>query len=39
MLVQIADRERRDLGASQSDLQANRQDRAVAQPSDRVLQR
>ena len=39
VLVQIADLERGDLGAAQPDLQADRQDRAVAQPGDRVLGR
>jgi len=38
-LVQIADLERGDPGAPQPDLQADRQDRAVAQPGDRVLRR
>jgi len=37
--VQIADRERRDLGAAQPDLQSDRQDRPVAQSGDRVLRR
>jgi len=32
--VQIADRERRDLGAAQPDLQSDRQDRPVAQSGD-----
>ena len=39
VLVQIADLERGDLGAAQPDLQADRQDRAVAQAGDRVLGR
>ena len=32
--MQIADRERRDLGAAQPDLQSDRQDRPVAQSGD-----
>jgi hypothetical protein len=31
--VQVADLERGDLGAAQPDLQADRQDRAIAQPA------
>ena len=39
VLVQVADLERGDLGAAQPDLQPDRQDRAIAQPGDRVLAR
>jgi hypothetical protein len=39
VLVQIADRERRDLGAPQPDLQADRQDGAIAQSGDRIFGR
>ena len=39
VLVQIAGLERRNLGAPQPDLQSDRQDGAVAQPSNRVLRR
>jgi hypothetical protein len=35
--VQIADLERDDLGAAQTDLQADRQDRTIAEACDRVL--
>ena len=37
--MQIADLERGDLGAPQPDLQADRQDRAIAQAGDRILGR
>jgi hypothetical protein len=37
--MEIADLERGDLGAPQSDLQADRQDRAIAQSGDRIFRR
>jgi len=37
VLVQDADRECCDLGAAQPDLQSDRQDRAIAQPGNRIL--
>jgi hypothetical protein len=39
VLVQIAHLERGDLGAPQADLQADGEDRAIAQAGDRVLRR
>jgi hypothetical protein len=39
VLMQVADRQRRDLGAPQADLQPDRQDSPIAQPGDRVLRR
>ena len=39
VLVQIADLERGDLRAPESDLQADGEDRAIAQSGDRVLRR
>jgi hypothetical protein len=37
VLVQVADLERRDLGAPQSDLQTDRQDRAISQTGDGIF--
>ena len=37
--MQVADLERGDLGAAQAHLQPDRQDRAVAQAGDRILDR
>jgi hypothetical protein len=39
VLVQIADLERGNLGAPQPDLQADAEDRAIAQACDRVFRR